>query len=143
MNCEFINANILDYLDNQLGETDMHIFQNHLEECAQCRQLVNEIRQTYQFAQRPDDFHVSSSFINEATAAAFKQEARVVPMLYRVLKPIAVAASIGLGILIGNGEWAILYSESNINDDEAVAISTTSASDYSLWQTLEEYGNEN
>lgn len=143
MNCDFIHENILDYLDGKLHDPDLGRFKSHLTGCGQCNELVKEIRLTYQFAERPINLQVRDSFVEKTTEQAFRQEARIVPMLYQVLKPIAVAASIGLGILVGNGELTMLNTEDNSITNESVVMSTTAAADYSLWQSFEDYGNEN
>jgi predicted anti-sigma-YlaC factor YlaD len=142
MDCHFINENIIDYLEHQLNDSDKMAFDAHLNSCKTCSRLVADVGQTYQLAKPPKDLKISPDFVESTLRRVNKKETRIVPLLYQALKPIAVAASIGLGILIGNGEMSILNSNS-YSEDETLYLSTTTSSDYSVWQTLEEdYGSE-
>ena len=67
----------------------------------------------------------------------------VIPIIYNALKPIAVAASIALGIIIGNGELTVLDNNSISGEDQDYTFTAATPSDYSVWQSFEEdYGNE-
>ena len=72
------------------------------------------------------------------------EESRVINIFSTILKPLAVAASIALGIMIGNGELNVL----NISTDDTEIISESFTpvlpADYSLWITMnEDNGSEN
>jgi predicted anti-sigma-YlaC factor YlaD len=143
MNCQLINENIIDYLEGNLANREQAKFENHLSGCANCQALVNTIGITYSLARKPDELKVSNDFVDETINRLYRKEARVVAMFYTVLKPMAVAASIGLGIIIGNGEVSLLQN-TNYSEQEAIVMSLTNGSDYSVWQSFEEdYGNEN
>jgi anti-sigma factor RsiW len=142
MNCLFINDNIIAYLEQELSKPDRTLFDNHLAKCETCQHLVAEVQLTYKLVEKPKDFSVSESFVEETINKMHKQEARIIPMIFQALKPIAVAASIGLGILIGNGELSVLNSAS-YSDEESLVVDITETSEYSVWQSFEEdYGNE-
>jgi predicted anti-sigma-YlaC factor YlaD len=143
MDCQFINENVIDYLEKQLSREDLEKFEAHLADCKGCQQLVADIRLTYMLAVKPQDFRVSENFVDKTVARVKRNEARLVPLVYRVLKPLAVAASIGFGILIGNGELAILDSNLDYAQDETIVLTVSTPSNYSVWQTLEEdYGTQ-
>ena len=142
MNCHFINDNIIAYLEQELSKSNTALFDNHLAKCETCQQLVTEVQLTYQLAVKPKDFGVSESFVEETINRMNRPEARIIPMIFQALKPIAVAASIGLGILIGNGELSVLHS-AEYGDEESLVVDITDTSVFSVWQSLEEdYGNE-
>ena len=143
MDCQFINENLISYLEGALIPDDLDKFKAHLAQCDSCKRLVQEVGKTYLLAEKPADFSVNEDFAEQTLARWQQGESRLVP-LYRVLKPIAVAASIGLGILIGNGELSILNSNNNSTQDEALVMSVSAPTEYSVWQTFEEdYGSEN
>ena len=61
-----------------------------------------------------------------------------------VLKPLAVAASIALGIMIGKGELDILTNQENDIELASENISLVMPADYSVWATInEDDGSEN
>lgn len=143
MKCDFINENILDYLDDQLDPESRESFEDHLSQCHSCQNLVSEIRLTYQLVTEDRQLSIGESFVEDTISRLHKKEARVIPMLSNVIKPIAVAASIALGIIIGNGELSVLSSNSIVSEEEQLSLSVATPSDYSVWQNLEEeYGNE-
>ena len=143
MNCQFIYENVIAFLENQLSKDDMIKYQAHLGECPTCREAVEEIKLTYALAVRPPDLSVSDDFVDNTMARMYKQESRVVPLVFQMLKPVAVAASIALGIIIGNGELVVLEN-STYSEEEALVYSATASTDYSVWQSIDEnYGNEN
>lgn len=142
MDCQFINDNIIAYLERQLSKSDAEIFDEHLTTCNTCQQLVAEVELTYQTARKPAEFQVRVNFVDETINKMNKKEGRIIPLIYQALRPIAVAASIGLGILIGNGELVVLDS-AEYDEDESLVVDITYPENYSVWQSLEEdYGNE-
>jgi hypothetical protein len=65
-------------------------------------------------------------------------------MFSTVLKPLAIAASIALGIMIGNGEIDVLNI--TVDDTEIISENFTPVlpADYSLWITMnDDNGSEN
>lgn len=143
MDCQFINENIIDYLEKELNPEDQMKLASHLESCPSCQHLVNEVRLTYQLAARPPAFQISEDFVDQTILRLHKKEARIIPLVYQALKPIAVAASIGLGIMIGNGELSVLNSTGSNTLEDALVLSVSTPASYSVWQTLEEdYGSK-
>ena len=144
MSCQFINDNIINFLEHKLGESDLDKFNSHLATCNSCQHVITEVQLTYHFAKKPVNFRISDDFVENTIARIKKPETRVIDLVYNVLKPIAVAASIGLGILIGNGELSMLENNIEYTEEESIVLSVAAPSDYSLWQSLDEsYGNEN
>ena len=143
MNCQFINEHVIDYLDENLNRDEIARFESHLSGCNECRDLVKEIRLTYELASVPTMLKVSENFVEATVDRLFKKEAKVLPIFYRVIKPLAVAASIALGVIIGNGELTVL-NNSAYNDEESVVLTITNGADFSVWQSFEnDYGSEN
>lgn len=144
MDCKLVIDNIIFYLDKELQSDEREMFENHLEECITCQEVFNQVKATYitigMEEIKPDPF-----FYTRLKARIDRQaENMPVQIFLNVLKPIAVAASIAIGILIGNGELDLL----NIPNDEIEIASEEFApvlpADYSVWITMnEEDGSEN
>ena len=143
MNCQFVDNHLIEFLEEGLESRSYNDIKNHLAECSSCRQLVDDVSKTYALADKPATIKASDDFTEKTIRRLNKPEAKVVSLVYQVLKPIAVAASIGLGILIGNGELSILEMNEVSVQDNSDLMGLASPSDYSVWQPLsEEYGNE-
>ena len=145
MDCDKILDNILFYLDNELTEAERIKFAAHLQECPQCKALYENVAAAYQIIEQEDQIEASPFFYHKLTTKlAAKDDSRIINILSAVLKPVAVAASITLGIIIGNGERTVL----DVADDDTVVVTENFTpalpADYSLWITMnEEDGNEN
>jgi hypothetical protein len=145
MNCNTTLDNILLYIDNVLAEEERIQFESHLQECTECEVLYKNIAATYNIIETENQLPASPFFYHKLiTKLEAKKENRAIRMLPIILKPLAVAASIALGVMIGNDELAILNIE--VDDSEIVSESFTPIlpADYSLWVTMnEDNGSEN
>ncbi|MFZ0429157.1 MAG: zf-HC2 domain-containing protein [Acidobacteriota bacterium] len=52
MNCEEIEVSLSGYLDNELTQQESQRIELHLETCAHCRQVLEELREAQQAAQK-------------------------------------------------------------------------------------------
>ena len=145
MDCNKILNNILFFLDHELIEAERIEFESHLDECPECKVLYDNVASTYNIILAENQVDVSPFFYHKLkTKLETKEESRVINIFTAVLKPIAIAASIALGIIIGNGELDLL----NIPDNE-IELATEDftpvlPADYSIWITMnEDNGSEN
>ena len=143
MNCQLIDENVIEYLEKSLDKDTTSAFESHLNQCTHCEELVKNVRLTYNLIDQPLKIQAGPEFVGKTIARLNKPEPKVISIFYNVLKPIAVAASIGFGILIGNGEMSILKNSDEIISTESTALGLASPTDYSVWQSLNEsYGSE-
>ena len=145
MDCKIISNNILFYLDDELSEDVRIKFESHLEACPECTALYENVASTYKLIALETQMAASPFFYHKLkTKLETKEESRVINIFSTVLKPMAIAASIALGIIIGNGELDILNI--TVDDTEIISESFTPVlpADYSLWITMnEDDGSEN
>lgn len=145
MDCKIIADNILFYIDKELDTEFSKQFEEHLNNCAECKLLYQKIEGSYSKIELVKDLKPNPFFYTRLIAKLEKtKEKRGMQIFVNALKPLAVAASIGLGIIIGNGELDLLAepeSEMEIASDEFVPVLPY---DYSVWITMnEENGNTN
>jgi hypothetical protein len=145
MDCNKIYQNIIFYLDNELSEDGRIEFEAHLHDCPQCRNLYENVASTKKLITVENKIEVNPFFYYKLkTRLDTKEESSVINIFATVLKPLAIAASIALGIIIGNGELDILSI--TVDDTEIVSENFTPVlpADYSLWITMnEDDGSEN
>jgi hypothetical protein len=145
MNCDKILNNILFYLDNELVEEDIVRFESHLHECPQCKDLYDNVVSTYNIIGEENQLEVNPFFYHKLkTKLEAKKEGSAIKIFTTLLKPIAIAASVTLGILIGNGELDLLNTTDNEMDLASEGFAPLLPADYSLWITMnEDNGSEN
>ena len=120
-------------------------FEAHIHECPQCKPLYENVASTYKIIALENQMEANPFFYYKLkTKLDTWEESRVINIFSTILKPLAVAASIALGIMIGNGELNVL----NISTDDTEIISKSFTpvlpADYSLWITMnEDNGSEN
>lgn len=143
MNCKNINDSLISYLEGSLEKSELKEFSSHIKSCDECYHVLNEVNKTYRLIDIKRKINVSDDFY-QSTLSNLKKDkkTRIRNIFYNAVKPIAVAASIGLGILIGNGEL-IIQSSPIIEDTEIGDLMTPSTpSAFSVWESLDiENGN--
>ena len=145
MNCNNFSDYILPYIDQELTEEQSSMFTEHMNSCATCMQLFNEISATYQLIEIEKSVPKNPFFYHKVLSKIQHQKQDLASnILMSVLKPLAVAASIALGIMIGNGELDILTNQENDIELASENISLVMPADYSVWATInEDDGSEN
>jgi predicted anti-sigma-YlaC factor YlaD len=145
MDCKIIADNILFYIDKELDSELSKQFEEHLNNCAECKLLYQRIEGSYSKIELVKELNPNPFFYSRLITKLEKnKEKRTLQIFVNALKPLAIAASIGLGIIIGNGELDLLAEpeiEIELASDEFVPVLP---SDYSVWITMnEENGNTN
>ncbi|GEM_PF-4232139 len=144
MNCPEFAENIVFYLDEELPPASKEAFAAHRAACASCRQLFTAVAGTYQVIDQERQISVRPYFYQRLkTKMARTQQKQRTGTVVALLKPLAVAASIALGVIIGNGELELLFNQ----DNEWVTAEETSLvmpAEYSVWVTMiDDDGSEN
>ena len=143
MNCQVIEEHLIEYIEGTLDPTLVEVYKKHLSSCQNCTNILFEVKKTYAILAKPIRITTNSTFTEETIERLNKKDAKVIQLFYQALKPIAVAASIGFGILIGNGELSVLSTSDSITETDNYIMSSTTPTDYSVWQSFnEEYGNQ-
>lgn len=145
MDCDKHRNNFLFYLDNELNEPERVSFEAHLNACIQCKALYENVASTYKLIAVENKIEASPFFYHKLkTKLAAKEEKQLINIFVTVLKPLAIAASIAFGIMIGNGELDLL--DISVDDSEVASEDFTPIlpADYSLWITMnEDNGSQN
>jgi anti-sigma factor RsiW len=145
MNCKTTLGNFIFYLDNELSAEDRVKFEAHLHNCSPCYQAFAAFSSSYQIIALENSFEVSQNFYFKLKAKlSAKGSDKPFILVTRVLKPLAIAASITLGIIIGNGELQLLSTPEAEIEMAADNLTPAIPADYSIWITMnEDNGNEN
>lgn len=138
MDCENINESVIHYLDGHLTDSELKAFNAHLNGCDECTRLFDEVNKTYSLIDIKKKIDVSDDFYLSTLSGLKKdKQTRIRSIFYNVLKPITVAASIGLGILIGNGELSLLLSSEIENEEISNLMSPSTPAVFSVWESLD------
>lgn len=88
------------YLDGELGEEDRMLMESHLEECPECRMLVDELLSNQRLLLSAFESISPPEELEASVAAFISKEARPLPVLKRMLSfalsAISLFAVIGL-----------------------------------------------
>jgi len=145
MNCDKFSENILSYIDYELTQEQTSEFDEHLGKCSSCKHLFAEVSATYQLIEVEKNLPKNPFFYHKLTTQLQNNnQEKANNIIMNVLKPLAVAASIALGIMIGNGELDILSNQENDINLASEEIGLVMPADYSVWATInEDNGSEN
>ena len=98
--------NFLDYLDGTLSAEQTDSIKVHLETCQQCAEKLDFLRHTYDVIEDRPKLE-PNPFLSHKIKTAINEDSRkttAVEKLSFVLKPIAIAASLLLGVYLGSPE---------------------------------------
>ena len=142
MNCKTLPSKILFYLDLELDKSELQSFDAHLSQCISCKTIFNSIASTYKIIEIENHWTASPTFYTRLIEKyKSSSKPRSVSIVMNILKPLAVAASISMGILIGNGELEVILTQ-NTEAELAEGFAPSIAEDYSVWTLLnDEDGN--
>ena len=113
MNCQEAELLFIDHLDNTLSSQVSGELSQHIHNCASCSAQFAQLTATYRLIEQEKEMPVNPFFYTRVKARleAEAQPKQLVTRLTQVLKPLAVAASIFIGLYIGSGEIAMLALE--------------------------------
>lgn len=135
---EFTDS-ILSFLDGDLDEVKRLAFEEHGKACSSCMALLEEISRTYSIIDKERAMMVSAHFYSDIEENIRRNKVpRVIQLLPQVWKPLVAAASITLGIIIGNGELNQLNSNESDTYEYADNLMPATPSDYSIWTSIQE-----
>ena len=146
MNCTEFSENIIPYIDKELSSDLAQVFEQHLKECAECAVLYKSVEATYNYIAIERQLSVSPAFYDKLNAKLdIESGARVISLFPRIIKPIAVAASIGFGIMLGNFDIiATSDTVDQVTEELSSSLDLVSPVDYSVWISMNDnYGSQN
>ena len=139
MDCKIVTDNILFYLDKELDSEISKQFEEHLNQCVECQLLYQKIAGSYSTIEMVKNLNPDPFFYTRLSAQLEEtKEKRGLQLFINALKPLAVAASIALGIIIGNGELELLAAPETEMDLASEEFVPVLPSDYSVWITMNE-----
>lgn len=129
MNCKTAELLFIDYLDSALATEQAEGLTAHLKECAHCSTQIQQLKALYGLIAFEKEMPVNPFFytrLKERLEAETGSNQFSIGLI-RVLRPLAVAAGVLIGLYIGDGENAILKLEQN---DAEVAEEVLLPADY-------------
>ena len=144
MDCDKFTELIIPYLDLELDTVRKSAFENHMEQCASCATLFRNVQLTYAIIDEERSIKASPDFYQKLVNELERDnKPKIISLLSTVLKPLAVAASVALGIMIGNGELEEVILSDTEFDVVSETITPIAPADFSIWVTMNEnYGNQ-
>jgi len=105
MNCNYIEENIIAYIENTLDERSVKAFDEHVKSCNNCKMLLRQVRQTYSVIDLEKKQAVpENSFENimqEINKAEFETKYKIIEFV----RPVLIAASIACGVVLGYNSY--------------------------------------
>lgn len=114
--------------------------EDHINQCIECRELLVILSSTYKLVDVENKWSASPSFYPGLIEKKMKLKSiGVTSLAMKFIRPLAVAASISLGVIIGNGELDLLL-EQNAELELTESFTPLSAEVYSVWALLNDDG---
>jgi len=130
MNCADLNEALVDLVDGRLDGAEQRSVERHLEGCANCRALVEDMRSIRAAAFMLDRHEPKAetwSKLQAAIAAEPAPKGRVLDMTRRRRSlPIWLAAAAALILATGIGVWPLLNRAASPHDDAPAASASDS-----------------
>ena len=132
MKCEEIKRKLSAFLDNELKEEDMRLIRDHLKECKMCAEELQAINSVWNFVEKAEGLEPSPYFWTRLSARIAQQEKEKTfrwNFLRRLISnpiPVAAAAALVLGLLLGNFVGRMLYPNGSYTNGtaEVLALNT-------------------
>jgi anti-sigma factor RsiW len=130
MKCEDLNEALVDLVDGRLDIAQQRSVERHLEACANCRALVEDMRSIRGAAFMLDRHEPKAETwakLQAAIAAEPAPKGRLLHMNARRSLPIWLAAAAALILATGIGVWPLLNRPAKPHDDSAAASTESPA----------------
>lgn len=115
MNCKEVHHKIIQYLDGDMDEETRILFMFHLRSCSSCERLLNEIDATYILYNKRDNLKADPFMFSQITQEIEnRRSTNSISFNYLpILRPIAAAAVLVIGIYLGIGLGEQYVAEGN------------------------------
>ena len=106
MYCEEDNINLLGFIDGDLSDEEHNLVQQHLNYCLDCQAKLEWLKETYQIIEHENQLEFNPFFYAklEQRLRSKTTTSSIAMWTNTVLKPIGIAASILIGVYLGNVE---------------------------------------
>lgn len=107
MNCKFVEENLIDIVEGELPPEMQKQIDAHLRSCSRCASLVEQFAQVWQVWEQPAHIESSPAFwtkLQRRIRESEEKKSLILPILEgwnRWLRPIAAAATVLIGIVVG------------------------------------------
>ena len=126
MQCEDLNEALVDLVDGRLDGAEQRSVERHLEACANCRALVEDMR-SIRAAAFMLDRHEPKAETWSKLQAAIAHNPNTAPSEIRNRLPVWLAAAAALILATGIGVWPLLNRAAAPHDDTAPSASASDA----------------
>jgi predicted anti-sigma-YlaC factor YlaD len=111
MICKEVHKRINSYLNDQLTKVESLDFELHLEGCASCRNIINEVKQTLELANEKNQISANPFMFTRIQQQIINHDNKSTGVWQRVLQPIAAVAIIVIGLSAGIGLGTKYYND--------------------------------
>lgn len=104
MNCKKVHSKLIFFLEKELPVSEMELFQQHLDSCAECALFAKEMKKTLSILESDKVAGENPFFFTRVKAKLETKLAESVesrPVVVRVLQPVAFSIILMLGIYGG------------------------------------------
>lgn len=117
MICKEVHKKMNSYLSGELSGSLLKDFESHLEDCASCRQIIDEVKSTLALAKKQDQIKADPYMFIRIQAKIENRAEKRNKNWQRVLQPIAVGMIVLFGLFAGINLGSEYYNE-NISGQE-------------------------
>jgi len=120
----------------ELSDFKSKAIEDHVNQCIECRELLVNLSSTYKLIDVENKWKASPSFYPSLIEKKMKLKSiGKTSLAMKFIRPLAVAASISLGVIIGNGELDLLLDQ-NAELELTENMVLLSVEKYSMWSDL-------
>jgi predicted anti-sigma-YlaC factor YlaD len=106
MNCQLYRDRVEEYVEGKLGKEEALSFENHLESCPECAELVRVQKLADRIIGEEKSstpgFYLSGKIMNRIVASEQERGSALIRFIRPAVITISIAAAIFSGVLIGN-----------------------------------------
>ncbi len=121
MICKEVHKKMNSYLSEKLNKATFNEFELHLKDCASCRQIISEVKNTMTLADRTEELSADPFMFTRIQAQIENRSTERNRSWQKVLQPIAVTMIMLVGLFAGVSLGSKYYNDSlQLNANEYV-----------------------